>query len=89
MSIRTKKMTKRHCIGCGNDFYNGKNDLGINECWGFNDAVLIKRVSIGHWENPPYKDKIVIIKPNCYHERGNNKNHYVNPDRIDINGYLR
>ena len=82
-------MDKKFCNGCGDEFYNGNNDVGVKECWHFKKAKLVPRIMIGHWENPPYKDKKIIKKPNCYHERGNNRTHYVIPDKIDSNGYWK
>ena len=83
------KMDKKHCYGCDNNFYNGNNELGVKECWSFKDAKLVKRISIGHWENPPYKDKTVRTIPSCYHERGNNRQHYLSPEKIGSDGYIR
>lgn len=31
------------CMGCRQNFYNGNNDLGIDECWSLNKAKLKKR----------------------------------------------
>ena len=78
---------KKHCIGCADNFYNANNELKIEECWNFKEAKLVPRIMIGHWENPPYKDKKIIKRLNCYHERGNNRTHYISPDKIDSNGY--
>ena len=80
-------MKKSDCIGCGNDFYNGKNDLGVDECWSFKDAKIVSRITIGHWENPPYKNKKKIKVPNCYHQRGSSRTHYVDPKQINSQGY--
>ena len=38
----SKKPTKRNCIGCRDNFYNGNNNLGVKECWGFKTAELVK-----------------------------------------------
>ena len=81
-------MKKENCIGCENDFYNGKNNLGVKECWSFEDAKIVPKIMIGHWENPPYKDKKIIKRPNCYHERGNNRTHYIDPKKVSKEGYL-
>lgn len=52
-------MTKREkmglCHGCRNDFYNGKNDLGVKECWNLETATSVRRTMVGIWQNPPYK----------------------------------
>jgi predicted protein tyrosine phosphatase len=44
--------TKDLCVGCHNDFYNGKNDKGIGECWLYEQARLAKRFKIGWWTDP-------------------------------------
>lgn len=31
------------CSGCRQNFYNGHNDLGIDECWSLDKAKLKKR----------------------------------------------
>lgn len=80
---------KRHCRGCANDFYNGKNELGVKECWSFKGAKLVKRITVGHWENPPYLNKKKITVPDCFHERGNSRTHYVDPKRISSDGFWR
>ena len=62
-------MTKKDCIGCRNNFYNGNNDLGIKECWSFESAKLIMRKRV-HIDQPPPWNQKAISKPNCYHEQG-------------------
>ena len=80
---------KKYCSGCADNFYNGNNPVGVKECWLFKKAKLVKRIMIGHWENPPYKNKKIITRPKCYHERGNNRTHYVSPDAINAEGYWK
>ena len=80
-------MDKRHCRGCESNFYNGNNNLNVKECWHFKDAKVEWRIPIGHWENPPYKNKKKVRVPNCYHERGNQRIHYVHPARITKDGF--
>ena len=82
-------MKKEHCNGCESNFYNGNNPFGVEECWHFKEAKLVKRIMIGHWESPPYKDKKVINKLNCFSERGSNRTHYVSPDKISKEGYWK
>jgi len=52
MSKPTK--SKRMCAGCRDNFYNGNNPMGVNECWAFSDAKVMKRLAIGKWQSPPY-----------------------------------
>ena len=63
-------ITKQDCVGCDNDFYNGKNPHGVSECWSFKDAVMVPRIRVGVWQNPPYQLKTVKV-PQCRHEKGN------------------
>jgi hypothetical protein len=39
----------KHCQGCRQDFYNGKNDRGITECWHLKGARVVTRYRIGWW----------------------------------------
>ena len=50
-------MTKRKdmCQGCRDNFYNGNNDLGVEECWCFRGVKVVTRTSVGTWQRPPYK----------------------------------
>jgi len=83
-------MDKKHCSGCRNNFYNGNNNLGIAKCWGLKDAKLVTRISIGHWENPPYLNKKKIRVPNCWHGEDSNHIHYVDPKKdLDSRGYWK
>ena len=69
-------ITKRDCIGCTNTFYS--------ECWSFKDAKMIKRIVIELFEPPPYLNKPVIMKPNCFHEGGKV---YINPSKLNKEGF--
>ena len=82
-------MNKELCLGCDNDFYNGKNDVDVKECWSLKTAKIVKRITIGHWEEPPYLNKKKISVPDCYHKRGNQRTHYVDPNDIDSRGYWK
>ena len=82
-------MNIKHCAGCADNFYNGNNGLGVQRCWSFDaKKKLVKRVRIGLWENPPYLNKKPVRVPPCYHERGNQRDIFVAPERI-IGGYIR
>ena len=82
-------MNKKHCIGCANNFYNGNNNLGIKECWSFKNAKLVWRIPIGNWERPPYINKKKVQIPDCFHERGSNKTHYIKESTLTSDGYWR
>lgn len=66
MSKREKKVTKKDCAGCRNDFYNGHNDLGVSECWSLKDAVMKLRREVHINDMPPHRQK-PALRPNCYH----------------------
>lgn len=78
--------TKSHCSGCDDNFYNGNNPYGVQECWCFKTAKLIPRVRIPIDLRPPY----LHIKPqqmmDCRHEKG-----YVlvKPEVIASDGYWK
>lgn len=62
---------KSHCSGCRDNFYNGNNNLGVNECWLLQNAKLMQRFRI-HRDSPMgikanYEE---VEKPNCYHQEG-------------------
>lgn len=40
---------QKYCKGCDSDFYNGKNQLGIQQCWHLKDAKVETRYMIGWW----------------------------------------
>lgn len=77
------KMTKQHCIGCEQDFYNDKNPMGVKECWSFKTATLVPRIRISIHERPPYTQKPKML-PACRQEKG-----YVlvKPEAIKPDGY--
>lgn len=72
-----RKIKKSDCIGCRNNFYNGNNDLGVKECWSFNDAEIVSRKRVHYNLVPPWRMRPVKV-PNCYHETGYA---YVDPNR--------
>lgn len=47
---------KAMCHGCNDDFYNGKNSLGVTECWMFKESQVVDKVG--------YADIHVIGGPN-------------------------
>lgn len=81
-----KKMTKRHCIGCRDDFYNGKNPLGVSECWSFKGAKLVKRIRIPIDLAPPYLHEKPETVPNC---KRIPRYALVRPEAIGADGYWK
>lgn len=45
-------MDTKYCAGCRDDFYNGKNEIGVAECWLLKDAEVVRRWRIGWWTRP-------------------------------------
>jgi hypothetical protein len=65
------KAKKSDCEGCRNDFYNGKNDLGVGECWSFKDAEIVTLYQIGTWVPQDRASNFTKVKrPSCYHQTG-------------------
>lgn len=62
-------MDKKHCLGCEEDFYNGKNPYGITECWLLRDGVLGMRRRVRMDERPPWEAKPEKL-PYCYRQKG-------------------
>ena len=58
-------MNKSHCIGCKDDFYNGKNDLGVTACWNLEVAELIMRKEVHYSQVPPWTQAAREL-PDCY-----------------------
>ena len=64
-------MDKKHCVGCIEDFYNGKNPPGVKECWMLKDAKVMARFSISI--NAPMGARANYIpekRPSCYRASG-------------------
>ncbi len=54
---------KSDCEGCEDDFYNGKNPMGIEDCWLFEKAELAIRFQL-HYDSVPTK-RANFQKMNC------------------------
>lgn len=61
-------MDKRHCRGCRNDFYNGRQNFGGTDCWSLKTAKLVTRYEI-HRDSYPDAPRAFrkVRRPNCYH----------------------
>lgn len=79
-------MDVKHCVSCYNNYYNQTLSDG---CLMRKDAKLVWRIPIGNWERPPYLNKKKVRVPDCYHEDGSNKTHYVDPKAITTSGYWK
>lgn len=64
-------MDQKHCLGCEDDFYNGKNPMGVKQCWGLKTAKILTRYEIDTWTTPTQRGAFSEVKkPNCYHAKG-------------------
>lgn len=79
-------LDKKKCSGCEDDFYNGKNPYGIQQCWLLEKAKLVERKLIPTMQPPPY-NKIPLTKvPHCYKQKGYST---VKPESLDSKGYWK
>lgn len=62
-------MDVKHCVGCRDNFYNGNNTLGVNQCWRLEDALVIPRRRVRMDERPPWTAAPEPL-PQCYHASG-------------------
>ena len=79
-------MDKTFCNGCRDNFYNGNNNLGVQECWLLREAKREKRLLIPISLPPPYKHIKPSLLPTCYKRSG-----YVTvkPEALDASGYWK
>lgn len=59
------------CVGCEDDFYNGKNPLGVKECWMLKSAEVVRKKMVHINQRPPWKQKAIKVL-SCRHEK-----HYI------------
>ncbi len=74
------------CAGCYNDFYNGKNDIGVSICWNAAKATMVSRLIIHIDQAPPYKNVKPQIVPSCYKRQ---RYATVKPESLDSKGYWK
>jgi hypothetical protein len=64
-------MDVKHCSGCADDFYNGKNPLGVKKCWMRDKARLATKFRIHRDSMPGWKGAFTeVLVPNCYRGQG-------------------
>lgn len=81
-----KKPTTRDCAGCRDDFYNGRNDLGVKQCWSLESAEFTKARDIPVDLRPPYTGIPLTTRPSCW--RGNRVVR-VKPEALTADGFWR
>ena len=65
-------MDKKDCIGCRDNFYNGHNSLGVEQCWSFDKKKKLE-VRYELSVNTPMNQKwgyFKVKRPDCYHKDG-------------------
>lgn len=57
-----------YCAGCRNNFYNGRNDVGVKECWSLKSAkVVMKDIYQSLDSTTPVKTKTLDCYLKQYH----------------------
>lgn len=74
----------KHCDGCRDDFYNGKNQYGVKRCWMLEKAELAPRLLIHVDQAPPYLRTKPVQVPTCYKK---DRHVTVKTDAIGADGY--
>jgi hypothetical protein len=72
-------MDMKHCAGCRDDFYNGRQNVGGTTCWSLADAKLIMRKAVHMNQVPPWNQAPQEL-PSCYRR---DSFIYVAPDRVN------
>lgn len=55
------------CGGCRDDFYNGHNQLGVTQCWGFKTARVTDKIGYSSIYVPNGPDTIKRKTLSCWH----------------------
>lgn len=59
---------KRHCRGCRNDFYNGRENINGRDCWSLKTAKLVTRYEIHRDSLPTVPGAFKKVRVHdCYH----------------------
>lgn len=58
----------KNCYGCEQDFYNGKNSFGVEECWHLADMKIIWRKKVSVEQRPPFPQPYKRY-PQCYQQK--------------------
>ncbi len=63
------KKNKSMCSGCVDNFYNGNNPYGVDECWSYAKAEVCKKKFVPLDQCPPWKMPAVTTL-SCYKRKG-------------------
>ncbi len=67
--LRAEKL--KLCVGCRENFYNGKNSIGVSECWHLESAQIVKRWRLQWWTSPITPGAFVQVRTlSCHHQPG-------------------
>ena len=73
--------TKTLCDGCRDDFYNGRDNCGGNECWLFKSAKVVNQWRLNWWTQPDSARAFQqVITLDCHHAPGR----YAHRDRLPV-----
>jgi hypothetical protein len=64
MTIQAKL---KHCVGCRDNFYNGRGDGQF--CWLLDKAKLVKKKQVALDQRPPWNQPPVKVL-DCYRKQG-------------------
>ena len=60
---------RKYCIDCRDNFYNGNNSLGVNECWSLVTSKVVRRKFVHVDQRPPWTQKPEWTLNCCHRER--------------------
>ena len=58
---------RKCCEGCRDNYYNGKNEHGIKECWSLKNAKVVKRWRLSWWTRPETKEAFTKVTTHHCH----------------------
>lgn len=62
---------RKHCIGCDQDFYNGRENFTGRDCWSRKDAKVVTRFKLEWWTQPDAPGAFQKVQTHdCHTERG-------------------
>lgn len=63
------KKSKKMCVGCEDNFYNGNNQYGVKECWSFESAEIVEKLEVASSQCPPYDKSRARPVLSCFHRK--------------------